>query len=101
MPTELNKGWTILSVGDMNTTSASNYIYRETLPLALALNLLGMAPPYTQSLKSASVEAFNGNSLNEIGLEIHALAIVPKDKVCACGLIMKTMLGGAHPFDQA
>ena len=71
-------------LGDMNNNFCKQ-LYRDVAPCS-CIGFLGMAPPpYTQSLKSASVEAFNGKSLNESGSVMHALAVVPKDKVCACG----------------
>jgi hypothetical protein len=79
------------------------------------LGFHGDGVPYTKSLKSASIEVFNWNLLNEFDSERHLFATVPKDITCACGChvrhtidsfldmfawSMKVMLGGVHPFGQ-
>ncbi len=62
-------------------------------------------------LKSASVEVFNWNLLNEVDSEMHVFATIPKARVCACcchgrrtndsmldvfDWSMKVLLGGVH-----
>ena len=81
----------------------------------MRIGFMAMAPPYTKSLKSASVEVFNWNLLNAMdpGKQRHVFATIPKDKVCACGCYgrhttdsmlgildwsMNIMLGGVRPW---
>ena len=98
-------------LGDMNRKFCKDF--KLDYDTCICLGFHGDGVPYTKSLKSASIEVFNWNLLNEFDSERHLFATVPKDITCACGChgrhtidaildifawSMKVMLGGVHPL---
>ena len=70
-------------LGDMNRKFCKDF--KLDYDTCICLGFHGDGVPYTKSLKSASIEVFNWNLLNEFDSERHLFATVPKDITCACG----------------
>jgi hypothetical protein len=98
-------------LGDMKRKFCQDF--KLDCDTCICLGFHGDGVPYTKSLKSASIDVFNWNLLNEFDSERHLFATVPKDITCACGChgrhtidailvivawSMKVMLGGVHPL---
>jgi hypothetical protein len=71
------------SLGDMKRKFCKDF--KLDYDTCICLGFHGDGVPYTKSLKSASIEVFNWNLLNEFDSERHLFATVPKDITCACG----------------
>ena len=70
-------------LGDMNRKFCNDF--KLDYDACICLGFHGDGVPYTKSLKSASIEVFNWNLLNEFDSERHLFATVPKDITCDCG----------------